>query len=375
MSNEQFVITIDGFRFIENLQTTARQLIVCTEIAKQLNNRQLPKRILEEMLIKWSLNEEAINQEYKESKGKITKDGGKTAALRYYFSLAESLGLIKGFNNVFIDTNISYTLLYFIEEHKEHYVAKKLCENIFYLYQLLNNDADGILLCVDQIAVDNARSQRELQSKFKETLNYRLVTKGDLASPHLKNSIVNKFRAVNYVWKKPEVYAEHIIAPRYEWLSTLGLVKINRGSKFTFYSLTEKGDKFRNACPKIGADILITDISEKWLSSSFFDIASLLYCEQEVVKFGLLPNNTKNQQLGASLERASKFVKSSISYRLPLINSYLFICMDLLVNQNIIINFNDIYESLNPAFTYNLKTYKPKISGRLNESYITITHI
>jgi len=74
-------IKVDGFRFINNLHTTARQLFVCTKITDFLSNKQLPKKLLGELLFKWSFEEEEKNTSYKKSKGKLTKNGKETTSL------------------------------------------------------------------------------------------------------------------------------------------------------------------------------------------------------------------------------------------------------------------------------------------------------
>jgi hypothetical protein len=366
-------ITIDGFRFIENLQTTARQLIVCSEIIKQLNNKQLPQKVLEQLLVKWSSNEELKNIIYRNSKGKVTNGGKKTAALRYYFALSESLGLTKGFNNVYMNTNISYTLLYFLTSEQNDYSdLLQLYEKLFYCYQLLNIDADGIILLMGQLTDSDGKTQKTLQVEFKDALSQRLIVKGELASTNVKYIINNKFRAINYVWRSPEIYAEHIIAPRYEWLASLGLVCIKREKKFTYYSLSDKGWMFYKSIPNIGENGSFKDISERWLSNFFFTLMNNVFDSKERVRYNSLSEDIKDLELGKSLERAGKAVKSSISSRLPLLNTYLFICIDLFVNRNTVIDFSEIFEKLKVGFNYNAKSYSPKVTGRANESYITI---
>ena len=324
-------------------------------------------------MVKWSSNEELKNPTYRDSKGKVTNGGKKTAALRYYFALSESLGLTKGFNNVYMNTNISYTLLYFLAaEQSENSGTLGLYEKLFYCYQLLNVDADGIMLLLGQLADSEGKTQKSLQSEFKDALNERLVLKGELASTSIKSVINNKFRAINYVWKSPEIYAEHIIAPRYEWLATLELVSIKRGKKFTYYSLSDKGRDFYNLIPTVEGKGSFKDISEKWLSNFFFYLMGNVFYDKNRTNYYMLSDEIKDLELGRALERASKAVKSSISSKLPLINTYIFICIDLFVNRDIVINFSELYEKLKPGFTYNMKSYLPKVTGRINESYITI---
>ena len=368
-------IIVDSFRFIENLQTTARQLCVVTEIVKRLNNKQLPKRLLDEMLIAWSQNEELKNEAYRKSKGKITNNGKKTAALRYYYGLSESLGLTQGFNNVFIDTNISYILLYSLNTENDRESADLLSfqEKVFYLFQLLQTDADGILLCLDQLKGGIGKSQSDLQRSFKNVLNNRLEIKKRLISPSYRHLITNKLRAVNYIWRSPEVYAEHIIAPRYEWLYTLGLVDILRTKGTTKYQLSEIGNTLWQLLPKIDSESGTTDISEIWLNTHFFSIIGQIFSLTHIKYFSDMLPEMQLQLLGDALEKAAKNVKSSVGFRLPLNSTYFFVGMEMLVNQKTIINFNGIKKVLESSFIYNNKTYNQRISGRLSESYITIT--
>jgi hypothetical protein len=368
-------ISVDNFRFIVNLQTTARQLSVVTEIVKQLNNKQLPKRFLEEMLIKWSQNEELTNAQYARSKGKITNNGKKTAALRYYYGLAYSLGLTQGFNNVYIDTNISYILLYFLNCQDDNAPNQPISfqEKIFYFFQLLQVDADGIMLCLDQLRNEAVKTQSDLQKSFKSALNIRLEVKSELIASTYRHLITNKLRAVNYVWRSPEVYAEHIIAPRYEWLSTLGFVDILRTKGATKYCLSPIGSILMNLLPKIEDTNSVTDISEEWMETWFFSVIGKVFPVKGIKYFVELQNEFQRELVAESFEKAIKNVKSSVKFRLPLKSTYLFVCMDLLFNKNIIINFSEIKNLLSTSLIFNNKTYNQKISGRASESYITIT--
>lgn len=376
MDSEQIISEVDGFRFITNLQTTARQLIICSQIIKQLNNRQLPKRILEELLIHWSYEEEKINRSYGESKGKITKQGTPTAALRHYFSLAESLGLIKSLGNVFVDTNVSYTLMHFLESVTSVSGRFNLAEELFYLYQLLIVDADGVLFCLDQLNSPDytvVKSQSLLQKQFKEAFNKRLVSKSDIAQISVKTEITEKFRTVNYVWRKSDVYAEHIIAPRYEWLSTLGLVTIDRRSGSTMYSMSKKGLDLYNLIPSISSDSQFKDITQNWIFNHFFSTVNQILPPNNRRLFISYSYKSQVAELGEALEKASKHVKSSITSRLPVDNTYLFICMYLFIEKGIVINFREINDLLSNSFTFNSRSYLARLAGRANESYISIT--
>jgi hypothetical protein len=64
-------------------------------------------------------------------------------------------------------------------------------------------------------------------------------------------------------------------------------------------------------------------------------------------------------------------VKTSSSFRIPVFDALFFICIEVMLNRNIIINFSDIFEMLKNGFSFNGKEYLLKETGRLNESYIT----
>ena len=104
---------VDGFRFINNLNTTSRQLSICSEIVRQLGGKQLPKELLGKLLYGWSKKLEE-DVDYKSSRGKITQDGKETSALKYYLDLSDSLGLITHLNSFYTNTRLSYILLHFV---------------------------------------------------------------------------------------------------------------------------------------------------------------------------------------------------------------------------------------------------------------------
>ncbi|MEZ4528306.1 MAG: hypothetical protein R2941_20525 [Desulfobacterales bacterium] len=92
---------VDNFRFISKINTQVRTLVTLTQIAKILGTKQLPKQFLKKMLEKWSAEQEHRSAEYKNHRGKVTKEGGKpTLAFSHYLTFASSLGLITKYNDI-----------------------------------------------------------------------------------------------------------------------------------------------------------------------------------------------------------------------------------------------------------------------------------
>lgn len=363
---------VDNFLFVDNLQTTVRQLKVFSAIIKHLNNKQLPKKILEQLVVAWSSEEEILNPNYKNGKGKATENGLKTAALGYYIQISTSLGFTCRFNDVYMNTKISQTFLYFLLLPSQHSNNLTTFEKIFYLYMILQVDADGIILCLSQLFNSPHKKQSQLQTEFKDKMSNRLQKKMDVSPNSIKVKIAAKYRTINFIWKKSKKYSEHIIAPRLEWLSELNLVNIKREQKDTIYSLSEMGTWFFSSLPSIDSKGL-KDVTQKWINNHFFSTCNFIFNSEIAETYRHLSSQKQEEIIGEALLNAIKAVKSSLSFKLPVKETFLFIGMDLLVNKNIVINIVDIQDKLKSKFSYKGKMYLLKIAARSNEGYITVT--
>lgn len=362
------LIKVDGFRYIENLNTTSRQLIICSQIVKTIGDNQFPKEFLEKILLNWSFNIEN-NEEYINKKGKITENKKKTSALVHYFELSKSFGLISNINQIFFNTRLSYILKYFLVKEPDS-LKLSLSEKIFYLFILLNKDADGIIFLLDSLN-KTACSQKELKLNFKINFNERLLVKNELSDNITKNLISEKYRTINYIWKKPEIYAEHFLIPRCEWLNSLGLININQVNNKTIYSLSILGNELHERLPLINNENQLKDIDDEFLTNNFFNLINNIYFQGSNVKFDSLLSEIQIEMLGETLEKSLSIIKSSSSFRIPMFDTMLFISLDFILNKKTIINFKDIFNILKIGLIFKDKEYLLKENGRMNESYIT----
>ncbi len=362
-------VKIDGFRFIDNLHTTARQIPVFTAIVQILGNKQLTKVMLQRLLINWSTFEETQNFTYRESKGKVTNNGKKTGALRYHIEFSPALGLTCRLNTTYQNTKSAKIFKYFLDT----YIEKTFfTEKIFYLNQLLNLDGDSILLLLSELN-SVGKSQSILQRSFKDALNNRLISKRKLSIGKVSALISEKYRIINFIWTNAEKYAEHLIAPRYEWLNYLDLVTIDRNKNQTVYYLNEKGKKLYELLPNvIGTDDL-KDITNEWLNENFFSLINSVYVDKQRRIFDNISNKLQDEELGESLQYARKIVQSSMSFKLPLKDTLMFISLYMAIEKDIIINFSSIINRLSTGFVYNNKKYLVRLLGKTSDGYITIT--
>ncbi len=368
--NHNTIENIDGFRLINSLHTTARQLSICTEIIKKLADKQLPKEILLQLMLKWSVEEELSNEVYRGSKGKLSDKGKQTSAFKNYLDLCESLKLVTHFNDFYSCSRLSYVLLYFMKMDNEK--GRSLSMKAFYLLQLFWFDADGILYIIDELK-RTPFSQKELQINFKDNFNKRLLAKQEVANPIVKNLISERYRTINYIWKKPEKYAEHLLIPRCEWLNSLGILRIHKEGSSTIYSLTNGGKIFADKIPTT-FDFSISDINDQWIFDHFFSAFEALCDNFEFESFGNFSQKIQEVELLTSLTIALKVVKTSNSFKLPLFDCLIFICLDFLTRKNILIEMSEILKILSKGLKSEKRSFNLKFEGRLNESYI-ITNI
>lgn len=369
MADLEQISKVDGFRFLNHLHTTARQLKICSQILVEINGTQKLHVSLFEALTQWSFKLEISNTEYLESKGKLTANQKPTTAFSHYLNLCRSLHLLNEFNKVYSNSRLSFILLYFLSDLEPNDdISLNKYEKFFYFHLLLKNDADGIFLILSMLSVQT-HTQQGLQKGFLGHLNERLLHKQNLSSGLVKQQIGEKFRAINFLWQNPEKYAEHLLIPRCEWLSQLDLVVIGKDKSATTYSLTEKGKLFLNLLPTYPKTSL-PDIDDMWLVDKAFTVLALIYTSESDKLYQNF-SAAFISELGNSLEMAVKVVKSSNLFRIPAFDSMLFICLNMLTEFQIIVNFSDLISLLETGFAFNDKQYFIKNTGRINESYIS----
>lgn len=363
---------IDGFRFIGNLHTTARQLSICSQIVKEVGDKNIPEKILSLTLASWSNELELKNEDYKFSRGKLTQNNKITHALKHYFSLCSSLGLLLNFNGVFSSSKTAKILLYFISnlDNTEFSLSKE--EKAFFFFQLLKIDADGILFLIDILEnKPQGISQKNLQLSFQTSFNLRLISKETIASGHSKLIISEKYRLINYIWKKPTKYSEHLLIPRCEWLKSLGFIEIIKSGSSTIYSLSEKGISLLDFFPKI-TNSGLRDINNEWINKKFFSLISNLIYDfgSNLEKF----NNRKDKEelLVESLIIAKTKVGLSSSFKMPLYETLLFISFYHLLKKGVITEFYDSIQVLKKGLKLEGNEFLVKEEGRINEGYISI---
>jgi hypothetical protein len=362
---------VDALRFIGGVHTTSRQLYICSEIVSKIGSKQTPLIILKVLMKKWSINENLNNEFYSMSKGKLTDGGKETTALVHYLSLCKELNLLSQFNDVYSRTRSSYLLSYF-SDNRKCLSQISFSEKLFYLFQLIHLDADGVIYIIDEIS-NGFKSQSNLQKGFEANFSRRLLNKSGFANSNAKSVILEKYKTITFQWKSTQKYSEHLLAPRCAWLCSLDIIKQIEIGNGQAYCLTQRGEYFRDKIPVIlNSDS--RDVNELWIYNCLFEAYASYNPDVGNLK-PKLNNVNKEFEFGEALEKAIMVVKTSDYSKIPLLDTFIFVSIYLIAERNLIFNFKDLQEILKIGFVYNSVNYYLKYSGRINESYIVVNRI
>lgn len=360
---------IDSFRIIKSLHTTARQLFVCSGIIILIGKKQIPKDLLKKLAVNWSDEISKTNEIYIKRKGKLTEGGKATTSFEHYIQLCESLNLIVSLNGTYSITRSSEIYLSLLDQNNIN-ESFNFSQKAFFFHQLLTIDADGILLAL-QILTDilpNGGSQKDLQNRFKNAFNERLITKQNGATDQTKSAISEQYRLLNFSWQKPEKYSEHLLIPRYEWLSELDLVTIERRGGATNYTLSNKGQIFLSELPSVDR---IKDINHSWLYQSLFGTLAKLYYTDSYRLYQMMGEEERFKLLGYSLRKFKGVVKLSTAFRYPLFDALFFVSISHF-SFGVITEFSNTLTELRKGFVFDGFRYDIFETGRSNESYVSI---
>ena len=177
---------------------------------------------------------------YKNNKGRIsvTRTGISASP---YVDLAVALGLIQKIAGYYKLGKAGRVLSDFLDisDNINPFILTEL-EQAFFFELLLKSDGFYLYLLFEHIFYQSNDSYASLKQDFKE----RILKKIQYASGNVKDS-QKKLRLLAvekrvHDWKNPQVYLEHILMPRLNWLYDLDMIELKEGNTC---SLTPKGER------------------------------------------------------------------------------------------------------------------------------------
>lgn len=180
---------------------------------------------------------------YKNNKGEIIQTRTGNSA-KPYIELAENLGLIHktvGYYSLGKDGRVYNEVKHHLSHNNQNPFVLDDFDVIFFMELLLKEDYLYLYTIITLAHSIANISYSYLQSNFK----VYLLKRCELYIDNIKSnqsfdkiqSIKNRARRI-HDWKKPDVYMEHVIMPRLNWLYDMDVISLNKDLSF---DLTSKG--------------------------------------------------------------------------------------------------------------------------------------
>ena len=200
-------------------------------IAKKNLSRMLEQKAAE--------NREAI-EHYKNKKGVILPSRTGVSA-NPYIKLALETGVIHEMTGHY---ELGKMGRVFLEARKETHIRQEnpfgltAFEKVFWLERLLEQDFVYLFTLLEYAFVNNTASYSDLRKKFDALIVEKLEAIYVEVEDNMRRiAIRGAIQRING-WKKSEIYLEHILMPRINWLYDLGLLELKCDLSF---ELTKEG--------------------------------------------------------------------------------------------------------------------------------------
>lgn len=367
---------VDEFRFVSSLNTIVRNLNIVSQIVKIIGKRHLPKELLKSALIDWSYHEEQKSSVYKNHRGKITNEGKPTSAFQHYLNFAIHIGLITSHGDFLMLSRLGSLLNKLMYDSRKTESLLTNEEKLFYLINLFQCDADGLLLTIYLlIQHTNIVAQERLLEKFQINFKERLLIKQRYATEQSKSIIRDKYRVIEYEWKKAKSYAKHLIPPRLEWMADLCIIDRKMKSSTAFYQLGYKGKKFYNSLINL-PDSNLNDVNERWIRTkamkSFTDV---VYNNGSMTMWLKISPAKRLNLLKTLLENAFDYFNVEGAMRISLFHGFLYILINFATKEKIVVEFCELENEFKNTIIVGNRKYSLRPAARINEGYISLNLI
>jgi len=225
--------------------TKIRRLGYLKILLKMLNEQtKIPVSKMNAKFEKYCQNYNSYLEVHKNQKGNVivTKTGNSANP---YIELAISLGLIHKAAGIYQVGKIGkvYNILKDkIDVQNDNPFVFSKFDTTFFLELLLKEDYWFLYAIMEQTAITPNIAYKNLKKEFKQILLTQIGQFIDDAQDNNSKKVLSLKiieRRIND-WKKPEVYMEHVLMPRLNWLYDMELIELRNDLSF---NLTETGEK------------------------------------------------------------------------------------------------------------------------------------
>lgn len=178
--------------------------------------------------------------DYKNAKGiiKQTKSGG---GAKPYVEVALGLNLISRVGNGFELGKVSRAYNVFQNESTSLF-EMGLLDKAFFLEEILRYDYLYIFTLFEYAFTNQAPSYKKLKEVYQQLLlnNLQRMKEDANRADSIKKYNIQMLEKRIREWKKPEIYLEHVLMPRLNWLYDLDLLELHDNLSF---ELTPEGER------------------------------------------------------------------------------------------------------------------------------------
>ena len=367
-------------REIRAPSSLVRRLRYLSQILRLVRARPLSKDVLAIKLRDWSYTHtnDLENYKYKTGAAHSLRKKRMTQLAINYLDLAVKFGLLSQISNVYQLTRIGRVLLSLINDkpnEKPNLFFLDEDERIFYIYLILQQDADILLTVVNMIQSledpDHKNLQKNFHRFFLERLEAKILTS---SQEHITNRLYDRQVEVKAEWKKPESYAAYIIPSRLHWLLDLGLLDSKTKKSKFIYKLTEPGQNLTKILPKLVKPYIL-DVSDLWFKTDFFSkVSPLIISDTDFREWQNVDDKIRQEACEKYLRPAfDQFRKTNVP-KISLTQGGMYLCMRFVTELHLLTNHGELIQWFQePRILGNYK-YEARISARENESYLVRRH-
>jgi len=328
--------------------------------------------------------------EYRNTKGRIGRTRNGTSA-KPYVELALNLRTVTEVNRSYILSKQSKVYRVISQQISKHGLGQELLytklhtnkpveqlklfrslpnpfrlnlfEQVFFLYQILSTDSLYTWGLLDIINQESSSSERAIRGQFQEKILNEL--KVQLESNLLPNQDKRKaFEISNRIrsWEKPDVYLEHILMPRLNWLLDLDFIDSEQ-FRSRIVAFSDSGHRLHTTLTHFYQDTLEkSTLTSYILENSFFRLindAHALGYEEFSISY--------SESIEVYIEDSFKYFRTAAPNSIAASQAILYCCYKMLLQHQCIVEFQEIKELLlnNQFPRYALDWYKRENDGSL----------
>lgn len=271
------------------------------------------------------------------------------SSLKPYTELAQRLQLLNKNSQMYQIGKTSRAYLQFLHNEENVFVLN-LVDKAFFLEALLSYDYLYIFSILYYVFTHIGCSYERLKNNFqKSVLDYlrNVIGKGENIPLDKKLRILNVIGRIKN-WQKPEVYINHILIPRLNWLYDLDIINISNDFSFR---LTVAGKRL------IIWLTILQDINHKQttniqngLNASMMRIINSIY-DLQYVTF----DSNESANLDSLIEKSFSLFKTLAGNRVTFSVLSTYVKLQMMDMYNVIVDADDIMRYINNDNKYILK--------------------